>query len=179
MLKRTQVRQIEPVYISFLNKYPDLLSLKDSPVYELLSALGQLSLHYKVLLLYDMTTVLFNKNSRMIPSNYLELLNLPGISHHLASAFRFSTWGYPEALIDTNTMGIVCKRFDITMVDSLRRIKKFMELMILLVDRQPPREYNYALLELADRRCTKRSAPECSGCPVEKICKTGSNRLKV
>jgi len=121
MLKRTQVRQIEPVYISFLNKYPDLLSLKDSPVYELLSALGQLSLHYKVLLLYDMTTVLFNKNSRMIPSNYYELLNLPGISHHSASAVRCSAWGYPEALIDTNTMGIVSRLFDIPMVDSLRR----------------------------------------------------------
>ena len=106
----------------------------------------------------------------MIPREYEKLIDLPGISYYSAGAVRCFAWDYPEAMIDTNTMRIVCRLFNKPIVDSLRRNKKFMELMSVLVDQRNPRLYNFAMLDLADKKCFRRKDPQCIDCPVAEIC---------
>ena len=171
MLKRTQARQVEPVYSGFLKQYPDLLSLKNISIHELQNVFGSLGLNYRVKLFHEMIAILYNEYNGIVPEGYEDLMSLPGVSYYSAGAIRCFAWNYPEALIDTNTMRIVCRIFDKPDMDSLRRNKKFMELMKLLADHESPRVYNYALLDLADKICKK--LPVCTRCPLIKICKSG------
>ena len=45
--------------------------------------------------------------------------------------------------------------------DSSRRNRRFREQVAALVDREKPRAYNHALLDLANQACKKRPAPGC------------------
>lgn len=111
-----------------------------------------------------------DRNGGTVPENFKDLINLPGVSYYSAGAVRCFAWNYPEAIIDTNTMRIVCRIFNKTVVDSLRRNKGFMDLMKLLVCRRDPRRYNYAMLDLAYRNCFNKKVPECISCPLVRVC---------
>lgn len=175
MLKRTQARQVLPVYSKFLEQYPLLLSLKNISILELQKALGPLGLHYRVKMFYEMVEVLFEKFGGTVPESQEDLLSLPGVSYYVAGAVRCFAWNYPVPLIDTNTMRIACRLFGKPAKDSLRRNKKFIDLFKILVDPESPVTYNYSLLDLADKICLKKKAPKCSSCPIMDICYSYKN----
>jgi|LSQX01.1.fsa_nt_gb A/G-specific adenine glycosylase len=177
MLKRTQARQVEPVYSRFIDRYPSLISLKGISFNELQGILQPLGLKYRVSMFYDTINILLDKYNGVIPEKPEELMSLPGLSHYSAGAVRCFAWGYPEALIDTNTMRIICRAFNKKPYDSLRRNKEFMKLMKTLVDTKYPRQYNYALLDLADKICFKKKFPSCFNCPLINICKTAGEYI--
>ena len=173
MLKRTQAKQVVPVYNNFIARYPEISSLRGLSKEKLHLTLGSLGLRWRVDLFFEMINILFKEYCGKIPCGYDELMSLPGVSYYTAGAVRCFAWNYPEALIDTNTMRIVCRVFGKKIVDSIRRNKEFMGLMKLLVDPEFPGAYNFALLDLADSICIKRDVPVCKSCPVLIECNAG------
>jgi A/G-specific adenine glycosylase len=108
-----------------------------------------------------------------VPVERGALLSLPGVSDYVAGATRCFAWNLPEALIDTNTVRVAGRLFGLEVRDSSRRNRLFRSLLEALVDREEPRAYNYALLDLADRICMKRRPPQHGECPLLPFCVTG------
>lgn len=177
MLHRTQALQVVPVYERFLKKYPDLQSLAGASEEELHEELYSLGLRWRVRLIHEMAVELVNRYKGKIPIDRESLLALPGISDYIASAFRCFAWKQTDALIDTNTVRIVARLFDVPIKDSLRRNRRFMSLIAALVDLEEPKIYNYALLDLANKICLKSQLPVCRSCPVRSQCLYGSSLL--
>jgi A/G-specific adenine glycosylase len=124
-----------------------------------------------------MASELMDKWEGQVPFERAGLLSLPGVSEYIAGAVRCFAWNQPEPLADTNTVRITGRLFGLPVKDSSRRNKMFKELLGSLIHLNEPRQYNYALLDLADKICKKKTPPECYICPLQNMCQTGISRL--
>jgi A/G-specific adenine glycosylase len=175
MLHRTQARQVVPIYERFIAAYPTPEALAQAEVEELHSALYSLGLRWRIELLAAMARDLMNRFGGQVPKGREDLLSLPGVSDYICSAVRCFAWGYPDPLVDTNTVRVVGRLFGLEVKDSSRRNRTFRELLTALVDPEQPQAYHYALLDLADTLCTKRRLPRSEQCPLLAWCKYGQS----
>ena len=170
MLHRTQARQVVPVYEHFVERYPHISALAQAPREELSKALYPLGLRWRIDLIAQMSVQLMERFGGRVPQEKVDLLSLPGVDQYIAGAVRCFAWNLPEPLVDTNTVRVAGRLFGLEIKDSLRRNRRFQELIAALVDPDEPRVYSYALLDLAEQVCMKRRAPHCVGCPVSGWC---------
>ena len=175
MLHRTQATQVLPICESFIAKYPDLGSLSNASLEDLHSDLYSLGLRWRIDRLYEMCKLLMQDYQGQIPRKKKLLVLLPGVSEYIACAVRCFAWEQPESLADTNTIRIVGRIFGLEIKDSSRRNKTFKSLLKELVSKDCPKDYNYALLDLADKICTRKIDPDCLHCPVIEFCKYGNH----
>jgi A/G-specific adenine glycosylase len=173
MLHRTQAIQVVPVYRQFVQTYPDLQTMVQASKSELHDSLYSLGLRWRIDMLYEMGKEIMNRFDGEIPVAREDLLSLSGVSEYIAGAVRVFSWNLPEPLADTNTVRIIGRLFGLEIRDSSRRSNRFRKLLELLIDREQARAYNYALLDLADKVCTKKRPPDCPHCPLQEICHTG------
>ena len=174
MLHRTQARQVVPVYERFIQKYPDVTLLSQATKPELNEILYSLGLRWRIDLIYEMANELMSRFNNQIPRSKEQLLSLPGVSEYIAGAVRCFAWNLPEPIPDTNTVRIAGRLFGLEIKDSSRRNPLFKNLITKLVDPDEPRTFNYAQLDLADKICTRRQAPDCPKCPLLQWCRYGS-----
>lgn len=170
MLHRTQARQVLPVYCRFIRRYADVRELAGAAKAELHELLYSLGLRWRTDLMWDMATELVMRFDGRIPRDKSALISLPGVSDYIASAVRCFAWGFPEPLIDTNTVRVVGRLFGLETRDSSRRNRRFRQLIGALVDPSDPRAYNYSLLDLGEEVCVKKRDPDCHRCPVRASC---------
>lgn len=179
MLHRTQARQVVPSYVRFIERYPSVSVLAQATDQDLHEALFSLGLRWRIDLIREMAATLMDSFDGEIPKNRAALLSLPGVSDYVTSAVRCFAWNLPDPLIDTNTVRVIGRLFDLEVKDSSRRNRRFRNLIRALVDPEEPRAYNYALLDLASQVCKKRPAPECFRCPVRNHCVYGTGAFTV
>ena len=176
MLHRTQASQVAPVYARFVAQYPDLVAAAQANTADLHNSLYALGLRWRIELIRSMIEELLRRFDGQVPQQKDDLLSLPGVSDYIASAVRCFAWHLPDAIVDTNTVRIVGRVFELEVKDSSRRNRQFRELLDALVDVRQPERYNYALLDLGALICTKK-VPHCERCPVAAHCKYGQTTL--
>ena len=170
LLHRTQVKQMRPVYESFIATYPDIQSLARADKGALHQALYSLGLRWRIDLLYEMAQRIEEDFGGSIPREREALLSLPGVSEYIAGAVRCFAWNEPEVLMDTNTVRVTGRLLGWKVKDSSRRSKRFRQALSMLLDPEEPRVFNYALLDLAHLICLKRESPRCDACPLLSWC---------
>lgn len=178
MLHRTRAAQVAPVYEEFISKYPNHHSLVHADEAELHRLLHPLGLQWRINLVHNMALDLEQRFSGKVPREKTHLMSLPGVSDYIASAVRCFAWNESEALIDTNTVRVIGRTFGLEIKDSSRRNATFRALIASLVSSSEPRQYNYALLDLAAKLCHKRRPPDCPSCPILLQCTYGKNLAK-
>lgn len=169
LLHRTQARQVVEIYRRFIARYPDLASLRQATFADLRQELYSLGLNWRIALILHLAADLHHRFDGRIPLDRDDLLSLPGVGDYIASSLRCFSAGLPDAIIDTNVMRVITRLFAIPFRDSLRRNRQFRELTWRLVDPHRPRDYNFALLDLANLVC-KPGLPDCLLCPLNDIC---------
>lgn len=170
LLHRTQAAQVLSIYELLLNRYPGIESLAKAPFDELRNLLYPLGLHWRVNLMQEMALCIAGEFGGNIPRDRDSLISLPGISDYIASCLRCFAWNLPDPVIDTNTVRVIGRLFNLSTKDSTRRNLQFKKLVGMLVDPTEPKVYNYALLDLASQVCMKRYRPKCWECPVRRVC---------
>lgn len=175
MLHRTQALQVVPTFQHFVALYPDVPTLAHAAPAQLHAVLHALGLRWRVDLICEMATQLMTRFGGQVPCDKSDLLSLPGVSEYIASAVRCFAWNCPEPLVDTNTVRVTGRLFGLPTKDSSRRNRRFRDLIGGLVDPNEPRNYNYALLDLANQVCMRKQPPDCFGCPAQKQCVYGTD----
>ena len=176
LLHRTRADQVVPTYQEFLTTYPSVSHLAKASIEDLKALLHPLGLHWRVALLHNMAQLLHLRFGDLIPAKREDLESLPGVSHYIATAIRCFAYGYPDALLDTNTVRICGRLLGLTVTDGSRRSGKFRKLLEALVDTKHPREFNYALLDHGALICRSRN-PRCNECSVNQHCCYGRRTL--
>ena len=174
MLHRTQAIQVVPIYEQFIERYPTVPALAKARKHDLQSFLYPLGLRWRIDLIHKMSIDLMKHFNGEVPSERPDLLSLPGVSEYIAGAVRCFAWNLPDPIIDTNTVRVTGRLYGLTIKDSSRRNRRFLGLISTMVDPSAPRNYNYALLDLADQICTKKKPPECGRCPLLTWCSYGN-----
>ncbi len=169
LLHRTSADQVVPLYETFVERFSDVGSLATSSPDELTQLFRSAGLHWRWRLLHAMAAQLEEEFNGQIPEDLEILISLPGVSHYIASAVRCFAFGKPDVILDTNTVRVVGRLFKLAVTDSSRRSRRFRTLLEQLIDREHPREFNHALIDLAAQICRSKT-PLHDECPLEEFC---------
>jgi A/G-specific adenine glycosylase len=175
MLRRTQARQVVQIYKDFIAKYPHAHALAAAPAEDVARSLFSLGLSWRVPAFQQIARTLVERYAGKVPSSYEALVALPGIGDYVASAVCCFAFGQSLIVVDTNTVRVAGRLFGIPTHAESRRRKPVRTLLQTLLDREDPKSYNYAMLDLAALICTPAS-PNCSACPLLSYCVTGQEQ---
>jgi A/G-specific adenine glycosylase len=169
LLHRTRADQVVPLYELLLVRFPDVQALAKSRPDELLRLLHSAGLQWRWKLLHAMSVELEARFNGQIPEDSAQLISLPGVSHYIASAVRCFAFGYPDAILDTNTVRVTGRLLGLVTTDSSRRSRLFRDILQSLIDPDNPRDFNFALIDFAATICTAKS-PLHLECPLRGHC---------
>jgi len=173
LLHRTRADQVVPIYHRVLERYPTVHALAAAQLEDLADLLRSLGLHWRVPLLLKMAREVVSRFGGNIPASAEMLRTLPGIGLYIAAATSCFAFDRPEPILDTNTVRVLGRLFRLDVQESSRKSRKFRTIMAELLDRDRPRLFNLALLDLAALICTP-AMPACHRCPLQSICPYGS-----
>ena len=178
LLHRTRAAQVVNLFHGVLEAYPTVNALAAADLDQLQQLLQSAGLRWRVNLLWHAANDIVLRFQGQIPHGRAELESIPGIGHYIAAAIRCFAFGEAAAIVDSNVVRVYSRVFDIPVTDRLRRDPSFHELAQNLVDPEHPREFNLALLDLADAICTPRK-PRCEQCPLLVHCAYGTRVVGV
>lgn len=168
LLHRTKAEQVVPLYRAFFEKYPDIHSIVQSSPDDLAEMLYSAGLHWRWKLLHSMAIDIETRFNGRIPFNFEDLTSLPGVSNYIASAVRCFARGYPDILLDTNTIRVSSRVFGVPATDSSRRSRLFREILEGLMGEAHCRDFNFSLIDFAAKVCRPR--PIHTQCPITEYC---------
>lgn len=162
MLQQTQVNRVmEEYYPNFIERFPTLEELGNAKEEDILAAWSGLGYYSRARNLHKTAKEVKNN----LPTEYKELLQLPGIGKYTASAI--CSFGYHQniVVVDTNIARVIRRFFAIENSND----KKIDEKATLLASNNATRDYNLALMDLGSFICTPKN-PSCNECPLEYEC---------
>ena len=172
LLHRTRADQVAPAYQALIEQYPTIDLVADADPAALRELLKSLGLRWRVDLLLQMARRITDTHRGRVPRDSDLLQSLPGVGPYIAAAVRCFAYGEAEPILDTNTVRIASRVFDLPRNDSSRRSRGYRELIGQLVDSSRPKQFNYAMLDHGALVCQSRT-PMCGACPVQPLCITG------
>jgi A/G-specific adenine glycosylase len=170
MLQQTRVEQGMGYYNRFIERFPTVHDLAQSPenqVFKLWEGLGYYSRCRN--LIATAKKVSLELNGRF-PNTLEGLLSLKGVGPYTAAAIGSFAFGLPLAVVDGNVIRVISRFLGITEPVDLPGIKKNIEFMAQeLMDEKNPAVYNQAIMDFGAVVC-KPQQPICERCPLKKKC---------
>lgn len=170
MLQQTQVDTVIPYYERWLKKFPDIRTLAEAPLEEVLSAWAGLGYYRRARMLHQAANVLVEKHRAAMPAKAAELIKLPGIGRYTAGAVASIAFGERTPLVDGNVIRILTRIFAIgsdTLKPSTQ--EELWKLAGKLVPEKHAGDFNQSLMELGALVCAPQN-PRCGVCPVRREC---------
>lgn len=145
MLQQTQVERVRAKYAEFLAVFPDVATLAEASLAELLSVWQGLGYNRRALFLKRCCEEVVSSHGGVFPCTSAQLQQLPGIGPYTARAVAAFAFGVAEPLIETNirTVFIHCFCHDRDNVSD----HELMPLIAATLDRDNPRQWYYALMD--------------------------------
>lgn len=171
MGQQTQMERVALYFSRWIEQFPDLASVATAPEQALLKAWEGLGYYSRARNLQRAAIQLLANGRTEIPADYEELIALPGIGPYTAAALLSIAFNRPYPLLDANVERLFARLADIDRPLKQGATKKRLAAMAAtLMDRDHPREYNQALMELGALVCTPKK-PQCTLCPVQVHCR--------
>ncbi len=164
MLQQTPIRVALPYFLRFIKRFPDLRTLAEAPLDEVLQVWAGLGYYRRARMLHQASQQLVHK----IPKTWEEWQKLPGVGRYTARAVSSIVFGERVAAIDANARRVLSRIF----FQKSQPPHTFRELEALSEDVMgdaPPGLWNQAIMELGSLVCLP-SKPKCEECPVARWC---------
>lgn len=145
MLQQTQVPRVVPKYEAFLHAFPDVQSLAEAPLVDVLAAWSGLGYNRRAKSLKDAAALVVSNCGGRIPDTLEALVTLPGIGHATASQILAFAFDVPVPFIETNIRTVYLHHFfeDAEGVPD----SAILPLVEATLDRRDPRTWYYALMD--------------------------------
>ena len=173
MLQQTQIATVmgKAYYTRFLAIFPNVAALAAADDERLLKAWEGLGYYRRARMLRDTARAVVTRHGGSFPRELTELLELPGIGPYTAGALRAFAFELPGAVVDGNVARVLARLMNFgEAVDTTAGQRQMAEWAEALEDKQRPRVYNSALMELGQTLC-RPGVPDCGHCPVARLCK--------
>lgn len=170
ILQQTRVEQGRPYYERFVKHFPSVKALaKASPdqVFKMWEGLGYYRRAQNML---RTAQIIVSKHNGRFPSNYDDLLSLPGIGPYTAAAIASIAFDRPVAVLDGNVARVLARFFGYTKpINAGSGPRDLQALAQTFLNYHQPGTHNQALMELGALVCTPRN-PNCHICPLKTQC---------
>ena len=185
ILQQTRVAQGMEYYHRLITRFPDIQSLADAEEDEVLLYWQGLGYYSRARNLHKAAQLM--KNHEIFHQSNVECLKLkdeeifaalksmPGVGNYTAGAIASFAFDLPYPALDGNVYRVLSRLYDCEIAfDTTEGKKHFRKLAEDLLDREHPRLFNSAIMELGALHCVP-TAPDCSTCPLNTWCKSLAN----
>jgi A/G-specific adenine glycosylase len=170
MLQQTQVKTVLPFYRNFLGRFPELKTLAEADMQEVLKVWEGLGYYARARNLHQAAKMVIQEYGGFIPDNMKEFRKIPGVGEYIASAVLSIAFGQAHAAVDGNVKRVLARLFQIkTLVNKTGAYRTFKDVAEKILDEREPGIFNQALMELGATVCKPKN-PECAICPLESFC---------
>jgi len=127
MLQQTRAETVVSYYERFLDRYPTVQDLADSPEEELLKMWEGLGYYSRARSLQKAARIIVAEHGGSLPADVEKLRALPGIGDYTAGAIASIAFGIPAAAVDGNVERVICRYYaikDTVGTPAVRRIRR-------------------------------------------------------
>lgn len=178
MLQQTTVAAVVPYFERFTARFPDVQSLAEADVDEVLRLWEGLGYYSRARNLHRASQAVVSAHAGQFPSEVEVLQTLPGIGRYTAGAISSFAFDQPAAIVEANTERLYARllalREDVRASASQKLLWQFAEDMV--PDRRAG-DFNQALMDIGSKLC-RPVAPDCKSCPLQKYCGSFQNGLQ-
>lgn len=171
MLQQTPVVRVLPVHEAWLTRWPTPAALAAESSGEAVRAWGRLGYPRRALRLHAAATAITAEHGGEVPSEYDDLLALPGVGDYTAAAVAAFAYGRRQVVLDTNVRRVLART--VTGVEfpsrSVTRAERDLGADLLPEDAPTAATWSVAVMELGALVCTA-DRPRCASCPVAATC---------
>ncbi len=175
MLQQTRVETVIPYYERWMEHFPNLQSLAQAPLEEVLRYWEGLGYYSRARNIHRTAQILVHSHQGKFPQEVSQLQKLPGIGAYTAAALASIAFGQKIAAIDGNIRRVISRLFQIEEPVSLPETQeKIKDLAQKCLPPDNTGDYNQALMDLGAMVCLPRS-PKCAICPLTQFCQAYQN----
>lgn len=170
MLQQTPVARVEPIWHTWMARWPKPSDLAAAPTAELLRAWGKLGYPRRALRLQAAAAVVASDHGDVVPADVEVLLGLPGIGAYTARAVAAFAYRRRCPVVDTNVRRVVARAVHGRAEAGVAAARDLTEVDTLLpLEESVAARTSAALMELGATVCVARG-PRCADCPVLELC---------
>ena len=165
---QTTDKRVNEVTKVLFEKYPKLEDIKNADVKDLEQIIRPLgSFHKKSCYVKELSTIIVDKYSSIVPTARTDLESLPGVGRKTVNVFLGEFYNYPAIAVDTHVER-VSKRLRIAKKDS--NVKEVEEKLMKFY---PKKEWakRHLQMVLFGRYYCKAIKPLCENCKLKEYCK--------
>lgn len=171
MCQQTRVDTVIPYYHRWMARFPDIQSLAESPIEDLLLLWQGLGYYRRARHLHAGAQQVMREHGGQMPPRHALLLKLPGIGPYTAGAIASIAFGAHTPAVDGNVLRVLSRVLEETRPINKRPAQRAIEAYAQrFADGESPGEANQALMELGATLCTPTN-PACDACPLQRICR--------
>lgn len=166
LLQRTRAETVVPVYLEFLESYPDFEAIREADASDIAELLEPLGLHNRRS--RSIKRIAERLDGTAVPREVDDLLELPHVGPYVANATACFGRGQPAPLVDSNIRRVFKRIFDVEAPDP--RDDALWSFAARLLPEEDARRFNLAILDFAAAACTPTS-PRCEDCFANEYCR--------
>jgi len=170
LLQQTNADKVIDAYEKLINNYPDINSLSEADLEDLHEIIKPLGLIKRAERLRNIAFKIMNEYNGVVPNNRDDLLSLSGVGNYTTNAILSFSFNKNLGVLDTNTIRILNRVFDIKSEKArARNDKNLQNELNQIVSNNNSRKINYAMLDFASKIC-KAKNPKCKSCFFNDLC---------
>jgi len=168
MLQQTQVKTVIPYYLRWLAQFPTIEQLAKADLQQVLKAWEGLGYYTRARNLHRAAQEVLQHHGGVFPTELEDVLALPGIGRTTAGGILSAAFNQPVAILDGNVKRVLARLVALP-VPQAKATNQLWELSETLLDREHPKDFNQALMDLGATLCTPKH-PNCPSCPWIPYC---------
>jgi A/G-specific adenine glycosylase len=170
ILQQTRVEQGLPYYQAITARFPDVKTLAEAPLDDLLKQWQGLGYYSRARNMHTAAQQVMQDFGGLFPLCHADLMKLKGVGEYTAAAVASIAYNEPKAVVDGNVYRVLSRLFGIdTPINSGEGKKIFTTLADELLDKHAPSRHNQAMMDFGAIQCTP-SSPNCNTCPFQDRC---------
>ena len=170
MLQQTRVDQARPYFERFTSSFPTINDLAEASLDDVLLNWEGLGYYSRARNLHKASKQILDEHNGKLPTDYHELLKLPGIGPYTAAAIASIAFKQPHGVLDGNVIRVLTRLTCNDQETGSAKTKRTLQAQSdYLVSQKNPGDFNQAMMELGATCCTPKKA-DCLNCPVRSFC---------
>jgi len=164
MLQQTQASRIALKFPEFLISFPTIETLSKATNAQMIIAWQGMGYNNRAIRLRDCAKQIMDSFNGNIPSNYSDLLSLPGIGTYTASAILSFAFKQNISVIDINIYRIYSRVFGLDIQDAKTK-NEVRTIAEYIYPKDNSSSWHQALMDIGSSFC-KAQNPKCTLCPI-------------
>ena len=170
MLQQTQVTTVIPYFQRFMQRFPDIGTLANADIDEVLHQWTGLGYYARARNLHKAAQQIRDQHQNKFPENFDGILDLSGIGRSTAGAILAQAFSQRFAILDGNVKRVLTRLHTLEGWPGNKKVEN--QLWAIAEQYTPDKDvvdYTQAIMDLGATVC-KRSKPDCEHCPLSTHC---------